>query len=393
MKSRSALLLLFSFFSVNAFAAGEYCKPQYLQMYSPATGVTHQVARLTDPVGEQIALFDLTWGGMLVSLKYNGVEYMAVPNANAGGQTILMATNYTPTQGGDGLNRGSTVTSVACAQNYLWITTGMTDYNNNAVASTGHVFRNSQWYFDHFMAPYTISTYAYFVPNPAGTPRYYLKLDHAITNLDFTESFTFTLDQVLSARTRTPYARFSSHCSPECPVATTPYAALGTYSSTTYTDGIAMATLPQAQWPGATAGITFLSEGTASHRRLHIKRSNFTIPPTTGKKYSRYVMVGTWANALSYAQKACTFTVSLPKTDLVLSPAAYNEPVPLSVQTGAGCQWEAWTDAPSMIVFSPTGTRTGSGSVNVTITQNTTGAIRSGNLFIAGREYPYFQNP
>lgn len=37
---------------------------------------THKVARLRDPAQEQVAIFDLYWGGALRSLTYGGREYI-----------------------------------------------------------------------------------------------------------------------------------------------------------------------------------------------------------------------------------------------------------------------------------------------------------------------------
>ena len=65
-----------------AFGAREHC-PQTTS-FSPVPGVTHQAAYLMDPAGEQVAVFDLSWGGVLVSLRYNDVEYVSSSSTNGG---------------------------------------------------------------------------------------------------------------------------------------------------------------------------------------------------------------------------------------------------------------------------------------------------------------------
>jgi hypothetical protein len=276
-------------------------------------GVYQKAVKLVDPAGEQTALFDLTWGGILVSLTYQGTDYITAPTTTGGSQAILRATNYTPTMGGDDQNRGSVVVGAACSDNHLWLTAGMTDYNRNAGTSTAYVYRNNQWYFDHLMAPYVVSTHAYFVPNPAGSPSYYLKLDRTINNIDGSdidgqENFSFALD--MSTATPTNFSYYASSpavCDFWGPCSnSTASIAVGFYNSSALTAGIAMATFPGSQWNGDPGNIMYSTEALADRNVLHFNRYSWTVSPQHSRTDSTYLMIGSWANASSLHRMSAT---------------------------------------------------------------------------------------
>jgi hypothetical protein len=383
----------------RAFAAGEHCT-SVTDLFIPAVGQTHKVAVLNDPAGQQTALFDLSWGGVLVSLKYSGVEYIASPSTIAGSQVRLRSGNYGPTMGGDDMNRGSTVAGAACTTKQLWITSGMTDYYRNALASTAYVFRDNQWTFDQFIAPYVVNTYAYFIPNPTGSPSYYLKVDRTISNIDGTdidapENYQYTFD--LSTSTPTGFSNFTA--SPNCQDPFTPcsntasYVVAGLYDSSALTNGLAVATLPSSQWNSDSGYSYWTVESLGNRRALHLNRVNWTLAPRVGRTHTEYVMVGSWAKASSYASKACTFAVSAPGPTGHPSPHTYLSGAfsqTLTVTSKTGCAWEATNSVPWLTVSPSSGT--GTGSVTYTLQANTSGAVRLGNLTIAGTIYPVFQN-
>src|SRR5579872_3064969 len=68
------------------------CSVTYVYPPSQNTVVSpHQALQITDPAGEQVATFDLYWGGALVSLKYNGTEYIDQGTSFATGGLVQVA--------------------------------------------------------------------------------------------------------------------------------------------------------------------------------------------------------------------------------------------------------------------------------------------------------------
>jgi hypothetical protein len=401
---------LFPFFLlivVSDLSASQICSST--STYSPIAGVTHQTAVLTDPAGEQTAMFDLAWGGALVSLKYHNVEYISSASTLAGIQPILRATNYTAVLAGDDEDRGSPMLGVACSDRELWLTAGTTDYSRNQGASTAYVHNNSQWYFDHFSAPYVVSTYAYFVPNPFGSPAYYLRLDQSISNIDGQESVAFTLD--LSAAPVASYGFFRSlpaACSgpsSSC-TASTAYM-IGGYYNAAGTDGLAIATTPSAQWTAEVGTVSVEGDSGSAGNIIHLKKSGWHVAPRTGRTHSSVVMVGNWATAAAYAGRACTFAVSLPflvasslysaaeggDSALNGTIAAAGASTVVSVTAPPGCSWDASVatgSAPNYLSITPS-SGSGNGTITLNIATNPTSAIRIGNVFIAGQLFPFWQ--
>jgi hypothetical protein len=388
--------------------------------YSPVAGVTHQTALLVDPSGQQTAMFDLAWGGALVSLRYNNVEYINSTSTLALVQPVLRAPSYTPVLAGDDANRGSPMIGVACSQNELWLTAGMTDYLRNQSASTAFIHNNNQWYFDHFSAPYVVSTYAYFVPNPSGSPAYYLKLDQSISNIDGLESVAFTID--LTAAPSTSYGSFRSlpaacsGSSSSCTAAGTSYL-IGGYYNAPGTDGLAIATVPSSQW-GSEAGTVSVEAGQiAAGNVVHLKKNGWRVPPGTGRVHSSVVMVGDWTSASAYASRACTFAVSIPflntsglytaqeggDSALAATIPASGAATTISITAPPGCLWTALvgegtsssfhTSTPlgAGDVFLTPAAGSGNGTVTLNITTNPTTVFRFGSIQISGQVFPLLQ--
>lgn len=373
----------------HALAFGEHCGATFL-----ADRPGSKAAILRDPSGKQKALFDLSWGAMLVSLTYTGPdgttsEYVAAPNTVSGGQTILRATNYTPTMGGDSGNNGALVMGAACSGlKHLWISSGMIDYNANIGASTGFIFANSQWHFSRFSAPYVVNTHAYFVPNAGAGPSYYLRIDRTISNIDGenTAPTTFTLDNLLSIPTSYSVYSASPACTSATPCAnSTPSVAAGYYTSSLKDKGVALATFPASYWNGQGGNVQFATETFADRRTLHLNRSSFSIPRQSSKTYSMLVMVGPWTGASAYAAKACQFTVTRPGADTHSANAA--GPFRINVATAAGCAWEVRNNASWIsVVKSPN-----NDFIEYTVSANTATSDRGANLYVAGQIFPVFQ--
>ena len=102
-----ALAFLVTFCGAPASAG---CGATTFQPISPFVprGTTHNAYFLTDPAGQQTAVFDIQWGGALASLKLNGVE-MVWGNATGGMvqpalHTFPTSQDYNPTQAGDNIS-------------------------------------------------------------------------------------------------------------------------------------------------------------------------------------------------------------------------------------------------------------------------------------------------
>jgi hypothetical protein len=159
-------------------------------------GQPEQAVILKDSAGEQTALFDMAQGGAIVSLKYRGQEH--VWGYNGGGLLQMAFHNgmtkgpwrgdYNPTQAGDG-SAMSPVTGVASrGTSAVTIMTAMLYFNHNngfydkplIAVWDGRV--NDMILLSNF-SPYTLETRASWVPNPSGTPKYYLKLEERFTHI------------------------------------------------------------------------------------------------------------------------------------------------------------------------------------------------------------------
>jgi len=208
---------------------------------------------------------------------------------------------------------------VACSAHELWLTSGMVEQHTGP-SSTGpsasYVYNSNQWYFDMYAAPYVVSTYAYFVPNPLGVPAYYLKLDQTITNIDPSEAVNFTIDASAfasagHASTKSyPTTCTGGNASP-CTAGATTVLMGGAYTTAGATDGLAVAAFPSAAWASGTKVDSKLDVNVDS-TSIKLRDFSWTISPQSSRTHSVFVMVGSWANAQNYALRQCTFSVSRP---------------------------------------------------------------------------------
>jgi len=316
-----ATLALFAIMSRHAGATCGYTT------FTPPGQGSHVAIYLTDPSGQQTATFDLVWGGMLASLKYNGIEHVV------GNHTVTMvqpnwfyypsANPYQIAGAGDINLQGAPVPSVYCsASNQLLIITGLVDF---AAGSGGYTplpaarqtlleygpgvgdDRNlGDMVSGMYAAPYTLTTAARFVPNPSAPPAYYLRLDYKITNNHPTEQLPFGH----WFRASTPYdhtttALAPSNCasSSSCQSSTTPYLITGRYVDAGRTNGIAFYLSPQTAWSsGTTAWAVFGTDVGLQTQQVSLVNQFWAIAPRTSRQWALYALVGEWSRALTFAQ-------------------------------------------------------------------------------------------
>jgi len=289
--------------------------------FTPEPGVNHQALKIVDPSGEQEVLFDMTWGGSIVSLKYLGQEY--VWGTKSGGLLQLAvhhctnpdcSLDYNPTQAGDWYN-GTAVLGASCNSTPLArIDTATLDFsrNNTGLCPAYGVFGgimdlSPAGYF----TPYAIQSIVTFVPNPLETPQYYLKIDQSITNISDSltqgsENYIWGFDLACYA----PYSFVNYTLDPactqanKCDAATTPYIVGGMYQDGPLTHGISIYTAPQTYWDTFNSKLFIgqAADDINQNQSTHIMAANQTIPPGSYKKFIWYVMVGSWNNASQFAK-------------------------------------------------------------------------------------------
>ncbi|MEJ5166078.1 MAG: hypothetical protein WHV67_03505 [Thermoanaerobaculia bacterium] len=312
------ILINFYAIAINSIIFSAVCTTT---IFNPEPGVEHQALKIVDPAGEQEVLFDMTWGGSIVSLKYLGQEYIwGVKSGGLLQLAIHHCTNsdcsldYNPTQAGDWYN-GATVLGAACNPTPLArIDTGTLDFSRNSTGLCvsfgvfgGNIELNPAGYF----TPYAIQCIVTFVPNPRGTPQYYLKIDQTITNISdsFTqgnENYAWGFDLACYA----PYSFANYAMDPQCTQTNkcnaneTPYLIGGMYQDTQLTHGIAIYTSPQIYWNTYNSKLFVgqTSDNINQNQSTHIMAANQAIPPGGFKKFIWYVLVGSWANASQFAK-------------------------------------------------------------------------------------------
>lgn len=175
---------------------------------------------LIDPANQQYAAFDLEFGGTLASLRYDQTGHVLDSNRNLNPAAVELIWGHHPggmlqpawSRGGDdfsyfpnpvgdveGHGRGSSVLGVVCKDaSVLTIYSGVPDfYPNKGLIDRAAAVKNEQIVVDGngaqnmWLTPYTVTTTVTFVPNPTGSPAYYLKLDMFIMNIDTRERVGF----------------------------------------------------------------------------------------------------------------------------------------------------------------------------------------------------------
>jgi hypothetical protein len=267
---------------------------------------------LKDPAGEQTVLFSTTSGGAIVSFKYRGLEHtwgwngggllqMAFHNSMKRGP---WAGDYNPTQAGDG-SAFSPVVGIACkGTEAVEILTVMLDFNHNngfydkpLIAVWGG--RMNDMFPLSYASPYTLETKGSWVENPAGAPKYYLKLEERFTHIadekigDFGYDFANYMQWEFDVRAISP-----ENC--PCPASSTNYVAGGWYKDKERTAGMAVA-MPSSNFPNSPVGGVFNSDYMWRNRNFHLT-SRESLDGIASKKLVWYVMTGPWENALKFAK-------------------------------------------------------------------------------------------
>lgn len=280
--------------------------------YTMEPGQVDQAAVIKDPSGEQTVLFDITEGGAIVSLKYRGLEHiwgyngggllqMAFHNARKVGKLVG---DYNPTQAGDG-SAMSPVTGVAChGANSIDILTMMLDFNHNNSFYQNPVIAiwggrmNSSVPLSYF-SPYTLETRARWVKNPAGEPKYYLRLDERFTHLTDEKIGVFDYDFADYEPWEFRFQAVSpEHC--PCSSSSTRYMAGGWYRDEPRTAGLAVA-MPSSNFPNGKVSGGFNSDYQWRNRNFHLGAQE-PLDGIASKSFVWYVMSGSWQNALSFAR-------------------------------------------------------------------------------------------
>lgn len=306
--------LTFSVLIASASVTNAACTPttfQPINRFIPH-GTTHNAYSLTDPAGQQTAIFDIQWGGALASLKYNGTE-MVWGNATGGMVQPAMhsfpnSIDYNPTQSGDNTTLGSTVSGVKCIDsNHISIISGpLLDFN---LGRSGYLYtnavKNNAAVSGSYATPYTVVTTATFVVNPGGTPGYYLQLKHNITNIDSSENFSWGFE--LAGYVPYSFSHFVSFpvgCTSTTPCSnpSTPQLVAGLYPTTGLAGGTAFYVSPAIYWGNKTSSAGFATDTINQNQSTHLLTGNWLLSPGTSRAVVWYVMAGDWNTALNFAQ-------------------------------------------------------------------------------------------
>jgi len=284
-----------------------------LTEFTMGPGEVDQAVVFKDPANEQTVLFDLTEGGAIVSFKYHNIEHTWGYN---GGGLLQMAFHngrndgpwpgdYNPTQAGDGTSM-SPVTSISGnGIDSLVLITMMLDFNHNngfyshplLAVWGGKVDENIP---ASYFSPYILETFAHWIENPGGEPKYYLQLDERITHLTEEKmgpiAFDFADYQQWDFSVRA--------ISPEnCPCSSSKvnYMSGGWYSDKTRQEGLAIA-MPSSNFPNNNVGGGFNSDYMWRNHSFHLT-SVESLDGVASKNFVWYVMVGSWDKALQFSKK------------------------------------------------------------------------------------------
>jgi hypothetical protein len=327
------------------------------QTYWLPTPRDHDTLFLVDPANQQYAAFDLEFGGILASLRYDptGQVLDSNRNVNPAAEELIWghhpggmlqpawsrgfdAFSYFPNPAGDveGHGRGPAVLGAVCKDgSVLTIYSGVPDfYNNKGLIDRAAVVKNEQIVVDAdsgqtmWQTPYTLTTTVSFVPNPGTTgPAYYLKLDMFIMNIDTRERVGFNGGVALYAPGTTGPCvvanDYECNFDPQfgsgsfkyeiqdpagctvldaCPHANVgprlPKFVMGKYTDADHTNGIATSMAAATYFPTAQVG----NAGTGYDRFWNNVGGGsailpFKIPPLGGLHFAVFVLAGDWSAA------------------------------------------------------------------------------------------------
>ncbi|MCL5670519.1 MAG: hypothetical protein M1423_04370 [Acidobacteria bacterium] len=301
---------------------------------SPEKLKSVQVVVLKDPSGEQEALFDLTHGGTLISLRYHAKELLFGKTAGAnvslyifrhhGNRPAAKEPNpywsaFHPDQGGSSMGIPSTVAGVACnGERSMRAIAMMVDAGvDNSfqrrpllVVWTGHVGNSFPI---GSSTPFTIETEARWVKNPGGSPHYYLQPSQNVVNIR-PKSFK-SVEWSLEGASPWDFdytASYPERCTEKTPCrsADTSAIATGRYQDAARTTGFAIV-VPTASWKTNRAFVRKNAEYVklmygsvwAAPRHVFAVVLRHDVEGLKGFHFSWTVCAGSWKQAKQFAEK------------------------------------------------------------------------------------------
>lgn len=287
-----------------------------------------QVVVLRDPAGEQEARFDLMHGASLISLQYHGQELLFGHSAGAdvsmyairhGTESELKGLSpywsaFHPDQGGTSMRVPATTAGVACHGEStmrafaMMIDAGVDNSFQREPLIGVWKGRLSNNFPPGYSTPYTIETDASWVPNPGGSPRYYLKLDQLVVNVRSVSSGPMQWFLLGAA----PWnfnqdASNPSACRENSPCATasTPVIATGRYEDAARAKGVALV-VPTRSW---TTHKIYLSQGANTYGGVPVvRKQSFGVVLThslngiSGFHFNWFICAGSWDQVKDFAK-------------------------------------------------------------------------------------------
>lgn len=299
-----------------------------LKDYQRSPGKFVQVVVLRDPAGQQEAEFDLTHGGSLVSLRYDGRELVF---RHGGGSDLEMYrvrngreralkglspywSSFDPDQAGSSMGGPATVAGVACQG-----TRAMKAFAMMIDAGIDSSFRPhpliavwkgrvSPHYPPGYSTPFSLETDASWVVNPRGTPKYYLKIQQRVVNIRPQSFGTMQWFVKSAVPWRFEYQTgYPDHCSEKepCKSETTPVIAAGRYESMAHRGGLAVV-VPTTDWKTKRLYLgkrvnAYGGAPVVPRRTVGVVLSR-PLSGTEAFQFSWYLCAGSWAQARAFAE-------------------------------------------------------------------------------------------
>ena len=300
---------------------------------SPRKLKSVQVVVLKDPAGQQEALFDLTYGGTLISLRYKGKELLFGKSAGAnvglyvfgqhekklesGGKNPFWSA-FHPDQGGSSMGVPSTVGGVACNGEQsmrvisMMVDAGVDNSFQRRPLVGAWVGRIADTFPPGYSTPFVIETDARWVKNPGGTPRYYLELQQRVVNIR-SKSFR---DAEWSLEGASPWdfeypTSYPTSCRKKTPCQSNNAAAIasGRYQTAARTKGIAIV-VPTMQWGTKQAFVRLNAEYVhllygsvwAAPRHVFAVVLRHNVEGLKGFHFNWFVCAGSWEQAQQFAE-------------------------------------------------------------------------------------------
>lgn len=151
-----------------------------------------------------------------------------------------------------------------------------------------------------YFSPYILETEAQWVPNPAGQPKYYLRLRERLVHVADEKIGSFAFDFADYMPWEFGTRAISPNNCPSSPDRTN-YISGGWFRDTSLESGLAVA-MPSSNFPRSKVSGGFNSDYMWRNRSFHLSSSD-AVDGISSKEFVWYVMAGPWKNALSFAQK------------------------------------------------------------------------------------------